>query len=51
MDKVTIEWDAIQEIRGTEVVDGGLFAVDGFIREVGETAELPETAEESELAS
>lgn len=30
----------------TEFVDGGLFAVDGFIRDVGPTADLPETADE-----
>jgi cytosine/adenosine deaminase-related metal-dependent hydrolase len=31
---------------GTEIPDGGLFAVDGFIRQVGPTSELPETADE-----
>ncbi len=31
---------------GTEVVDGGLFAVDGFIRQVGPTADLPDGADE-----
>ena len=31
---------------GTEIVDGGLFVVDGFIRQVGPTADLPETADE-----
>ena len=31
---------------GTEIVDGGLFAVDGFIEQVGPTAELPDTADE-----
>ncbi|GMR02001.1 MAG: 8-oxoguanine deaminase [Acidimicrobiia bacterium] len=29
-----------------EIVDGGLYAVDGFIRQVGETADLPATADE-----
>jgi 8-oxoguanine deaminase len=31
---------------GTEIVDGGLFAVDGFIEQVGSTADLPDTADE-----
>ncbi|HSJ70225.1 MAG TPA: 8-oxoguanine deaminase [Acidimicrobiia bacterium] len=31
---------------GTEVVDGGLYAVDGFIQQVGPTDELPEEADE-----
>ncbi len=31
---------------GTEISDGGLFAVDGFIEQVGSTAELPETADD-----
>lgn len=31
---------------GTEIADGGLFAVDGFIDQVGSTADLPETADE-----
>jgi len=31
---------------GTEIIDGGLFAVDGFIEQVGPTAELPDTADE-----
>ncbi len=31
---------------GTEIIDGGLFAVDGFIDQVGPTAELPRTADE-----
>ena len=31
---------------GNEVSDGGLFAVDGFIRQVGPTSELPATADE-----
>ncbi|MEN8040528.1 MAG: 8-oxoguanine deaminase [Actinomycetota bacterium] len=31
---------------GTEIVDGGLYVVDGFIEQVGPTAELPETADE-----
>jgi len=31
---------------GTEIVDGGLFAVDGFITRVGPTADLPDTADE-----
>ena len=30
----------------TEIVDGGLFVVDGFIQQVGPTATLPETADE-----
>jgi cytosine/adenosine deaminase-related metal-dependent hydrolase len=29
-----------------EIPDGGLFAVDGFIRQVGTTADLPDTADE-----
>lgn len=31
---------------GTEIANGGLFAVDGFIEQVGPTNELPETADE-----
>jgi len=31
---------------GTEIVDGGLYAVDGFIERVGSTADLPDTADE-----
>jgi cytosine/adenosine deaminase-related metal-dependent hydrolase len=31
---------------GTEIPDGGLFAVDGFIQQVGPTSELPDTADE-----
>ncbi len=31
---------------GTEISDGGLFAVDGFIEQVGSTADLPETADD-----
>lgn len=31
---------------GTEIPDGGLFAVDGFIQQVGPTSELPATADE-----
>ncbi len=31
---------------GTEIPDGGVYAVDGFIQQVGPTAELPETADE-----
>jgi cytosine/adenosine deaminase-related metal-dependent hydrolase len=31
---------------GTEIVDGGLFAVDGLVTQVGRTEDLPETAEE-----
>ena len=31
---------------GDEIVDGGLFAVDGFIERVGRTGELPTTADE-----
>ncbi len=30
----------------TEIADGALFAVDGFIEEVGHTADLPDTADE-----
>lgn len=30
---------------GSEIADGGLFAVDGFIKQVGRTSELPETAD------
>jgi len=31
---------------GTEIVDGGLYAVDGFIQQVGATSDLPDTADE-----
>ena len=31
---------------GTEITDGGLFAVDGFIKQVGSTTDLPDTADE-----
>ena len=31
---------------GTEIADGGLFAVDGFIEQVGSTADLPAHADE-----
>ncbi|NIA03377.1 MAG: 8-oxoguanine deaminase [Nitrospirae bacterium] len=31
---------------GTEIVDGGLYAVDGIIQQVGETDDLPDTADE-----
>ena len=31
---------------GTEIIDGGLYAVDGFIEQVGSTADLPRTADE-----
>jgi 8-oxoguanine deaminase len=31
---------------GTEIIDGGLFVVDGFIEQVGSTADLPDTADE-----
>jgi 8-oxoguanine deaminase len=31
---------------GTEIADGGLFAVDGFITQVGRTEDLPRTADE-----
>ncbi|MEA3503271.1 MAG: 8-oxoguanine deaminase, partial [Actinomycetota bacterium] len=31
---------------GTEITDGGFYAVDGFIEQVGSTSELPETADE-----
>jgi 8-oxoguanine deaminase len=31
---------------GTEITDGGLFAVDGFIEQVGSTADLPDTADD-----
>jgi 8-oxoguanine deaminase len=31
---------------GTEIEDGGLYAVDGFIQQVGHTDELPDTADE-----
>jgi len=30
----------------TEIPDGGLYAVDGFIKQVGPTADLPDTADE-----
>jgi 8-oxoguanine deaminase len=31
---------------GREIIDGGLFVVDGFIEQVGSTADLPDTADE-----
>ena len=31
---------------GTEIVDGGLYAVDGFIERVGASSDLPDTADE-----
>ncbi|MCP3977523.1 MAG: 8-oxoguanine deaminase [bacterium] len=31
---------------GTEIVDGGLYAVDGFIEQIGPTLDLPATADE-----
>lgn len=31
---------------GTEIVDGGLYAVDGFIEQIGPTSDLPATADE-----
>ncbi len=31
---------------GTEIVDGGLYAVDGFIERVGVSSDLPDTADE-----
>ena len=31
---------------GTEIVDGGLYAVDGFIERVGSSSDLPDTADE-----
>ena len=37
---------ATMDDAGTEIPDGGLFAVDGFIEQVGPTTELPETADE-----
>jgi len=37
---------ATMDDAGTEISDGGLFAVDGFIEQVGSTAELPETADD-----
>lgn len=37
---------ATMDDAGTEITDGGLFAVDGFIEQVGPTAELPETADD-----
>ncbi|MDJ0959719.1 MAG: 8-oxoguanine deaminase [Acidimicrobiia bacterium] len=37
---------ATMDDEGTEIPDGGVYAVDGFIQQVGPTAELPETADE-----
>ena len=37
---------AMMDDEGTETSDGGLFAVDGFIRQVGPTSDLPATADE-----
>ncbi len=37
---------ATMDDAGTEIEDGGLYAVDGFIHRVGPTAELPDTADE-----
>jgi cytosine/adenosine deaminase-related metal-dependent hydrolase len=37
---------ATMDDAGTEISDGGLFAVDGFIEQVGSTTELPETADD-----
>jgi 8-oxoguanine deaminase len=37
---------ATMDDAGTEITDGGLFAVDGFIEQVGPTAGLPETADD-----
>ena len=37
---------AMMDDEGTETSDGGLFAVDGFIRQVGPTSALPATADE-----
>ena len=31
---------------GTEIADGGLFMVDGFVTQVGRSEDLPETADE-----
>jgi 8-oxoguanine deaminase len=31
---------------GTEIADGGLFAIDGFIEQVGRSEDLPDTADE-----
>ncbi len=39
---VLITMDAVRQ----EIKDGGLFIVDGFIRQVGKTEELPETADQ-----
>ncbi len=37
---------AMMDDEGTETSDAGLFAVDGFIRQVGPTSDLPATADE-----
>ncbi len=37
---------ATMDDAGSEIVDGGLFAVDGFIQQVGPSSELPATADE-----
>ncbi len=37
---------ATMDDNGTEIIDGGLYAVDGFIEQVGPTADLPDAADE-----
>jgi len=37
---------ATMDDEGTEIADGALYAVDGFIEQIGRTADLPETADE-----
>jgi len=37
---------ATMDDAGTEIEDGGLYAVDGWIEQVGATSDLPETADE-----
>ena len=37
---------ATMDDAGTEIPDGGLYAVDGLIRQVGPTSELPDTADD-----
>ena len=37
---------ATMDDEGTEIPDGGVYAVDGFIQQVGPTSDLPDTADE-----
>jgi len=37
---------ATMDVASTEITNGGIYVVDGFIQQVGPTADLPETADE-----